>query len=76
MSPKQLAKLNAPDVPRALRFLHSYAMHALGDGFSIKMPVDDDVFGHEHIIYILFEDIHSFCQLDPIGASCICVYIW
>ncbi|KAL8508352.1 hypothetical protein ACS0TY_018814 [Phlomoides rotata] len=42
----------------------------------ISIPLDNDVFGHERLLYLNFEDVDPFCRLNPISYTCIAVYLW
>ncbi|KAL8520857.1 hypothetical protein ACS0TY_011419 [Phlomoides rotata] len=42
----------------------------------ISIPLENDVFGHERLLYLNFEDVIPFCRLNPILYTCIVVYIW
>ncbi|KAH6787328.1 hypothetical protein C2S52_006880 [Perilla frutescens var. hirtella] len=45
-------------------------------GRGILFSLDIDLLGSECDIWIHFEDIVPFCDLEPISGACIVVYIW
>ncbi|XP_057806813.1 uncharacterized protein LOC131021574 isoform X3 [Salvia miltiorrhiza] len=73
---KDTMKLKATDVPTALKMLHKYASVALNGGRTIQFTLDPNVFGNNREVFVEFDEIHKMCELEPIAASSICVYIW
>ncbi|XP_057775346.1 uncharacterized protein LOC130994317 [Salvia miltiorrhiza] len=73
---KDTLKLKATDVPTALKMLHKYACVALNGGRTIQFTLDPNVIGNNREVFVEFDEIHKMCELEPIAASSICVYIW
>ncbi|XP_057789589.1 uncharacterized protein LOC131006438 [Salvia miltiorrhiza] len=65
------------ELPSLLKLFYTSTRHELKDGLSIKIPLHGDVFGDEEtqFEYIFFNQIKELCELEPIGASCICAYV-
>ncbi|KAH6834369.1 hypothetical protein C2S53_012116 [Perilla frutescens var. hirtella] len=68
--------LKEMNVPKTLKLLYSYSRHALHNGSSIEIPLDDDVLGYELTVFIFIEDVYNLCEFEPISVGCICVYLW
>ena len=75
-SQKKNPTLLPTSMPRALYMLYCYCKVALEDGRGLQVDIADDVFGSECTIYIFLDDIIPFCELQPITANCLVVYIW
>ncbi|XP_019170859.1 PREDICTED: uncharacterized protein LOC109175436 [Ipomoea nil] len=69
-------ELNSSSMPKSLWLLYCYYKRALGNGESLKIVLDENVFGEECTLYVHDEDVTPFCQLMPISYTCIAVYIW
>ncbi|KAH6754815.1 hypothetical protein C2S53_020112 [Perilla frutescens var. hirtella] len=67
--------LREANMPKTLKLLYSYSRHALNNGSSIAIRLDDDVFGCELNLFIFIEDVYNLCEFEPISAGCICVYL-
>ncbi|KAH6778004.1 hypothetical protein C2S52_006481 [Perilla frutescens var. hirtella] len=68
--------LREANMPKTLKLLYSYSRHALNNGSSIAIRLDNDVFGCELNLFIFIEDVYNLCEFEPISAGCICVYFW
>ncbi|KAH6770844.1 hypothetical protein C2S52_015647 [Perilla frutescens var. hirtella] len=67
------------DIIRAHLFCHvlyCYSETIFENGRGIRFELSDDVFGSSLEIFIHFEDILPFCDLDPISENCVVAYIW
>ncbi|KAL8464531.1 hypothetical protein ACS0TY_034162 [Phlomoides rotata] len=68
--------LDSSSVPTQLYMLYCYSkLQSITFGV-ISIPLDNDVFAHERLLYLNFEDVDPFCRLNPISYTCIVVYIW
>ena len=56
--------------------LYFYCKTCLQDGSGIAVQLANDVFGSEYMMFVYLDDVMPFCQLQPITANCIVVYIW
>ncbi|KAF4360333.1 hypothetical protein G4B88_012551 [Cannabis sativa] len=61
-------------IPRSLKSLLTVVKY-VEQGFTIKIPMDFEILGHEHILHIAQDDIVPFGLLDKIGRPCILLYI-
>ena len=75
-SQKKEPTLQPSSMPRALYMLYCYCKVALQDGSGLLVQLSNEVFGSEYMIYVFLDDIMPVCQLQPISANCIVVYIW
>ncbi|KAF4391068.1 hypothetical protein F8388_024900 [Cannabis sativa] len=57
-------------IPRSLKSLLTVVKY-VEQGFTIKIPMDFEILGHEHILHIAQDDIVPFGLLDKIGRPCI-----
>ncbi|XP_019197711.1 PREDICTED: uncharacterized protein LOC109191528 [Ipomoea nil] len=69
-------ELNSSSMPKSLWLLYCYYKRALGNGESLQILLDNNVFGEECTLFVHDEDVTPFCQLMPISYTCIAVYIW
>ncbi|KAH6787600.1 hypothetical protein C2S52_007152 [Perilla frutescens var. hirtella] len=63
-------------LPPSLKALYCYCEKSIKGGRGILFSLDIDLFGSECDIWIHFEDIVRFYDLEPISGACIVVYIW
>ncbi|KAL8556068.1 hypothetical protein ACS0TY_003754 [Phlomoides rotata] len=68
--------LDSSSVPAQLYMLYCYSKLQSTTSRVISIPLDNDVFGHERLLYLNFEDVDPFCRLNPISYTCIVVYLW
>ncbi|KAL8464724.1 hypothetical protein ACS0TY_034290 [Phlomoides rotata] len=68
--------LDSSSVPAQLYMLYCYSKLQSTTSGVISIPLDNDVFGHEHLLYLNFEDVDPFYRLNPISYTCIPVYLW
>ncbi|KAL8555895.1 hypothetical protein ACS0TY_003639 [Phlomoides rotata] len=68
--------LDSSSVPAQLYMLYCYSKLQSTTSRVISIPLDNDVFGHERLLYLNFEDVDPFCRLNPISYTCIAVYLW
>ncbi|XP_019158304.1 PREDICTED: uncharacterized protein LOC109155027 [Ipomoea nil] len=69
-------ELNSSSMPKSLWLLYCHYKRALGNGESLQILLDNNVFGEECTLYVHDEVVIPFCQLMPISYTCIAVYIW
>ncbi|KAF4395856.1 hypothetical protein F8388_018130 [Cannabis sativa] len=62
-------------IPRSLKSLLTVVKY-VEQGFTIKIPMDFEILGHEHILHIAQDDIVPFGLLDKIGRPCFCTFNW
>ncbi|KAL8515828.1 hypothetical protein ACS0TY_014505 [Phlomoides rotata] len=72
----KMPSLDSSSVPAQLYMLYCYSKLQSTTSRVISIPLDNDVFGHEHLLYLNFEDVDPFCRLNPISYTCIAVYLW
>ncbi|KAL8535406.1 hypothetical protein ACS0TY_011157 [Phlomoides rotata] len=65
------SSLDSLSVPSQLYMLYCYSKLQCTTSGVISIPLDNDVFGHERLLYLNFEDVDSFCRLNPISYTCI-----
>ena len=61
-----------PFVPKRCKLLYKHAKTFMTDtGLSIKIELDESVFGFPHELYILTENVIDFLEMKWIGAGVI-----
>ncbi|GMN64715.1 hypothetical protein TIFTF001_033774 [Ficus carica] len=63
------------NINRAMRPLAYYAHSSMRQGNQIKVPIPYTIMGFDMPVFLSFEDIYEFINLQEISANCILVYM-
>ena len=55
--------------------LDYYAHNSMRQGNQIEVPIPYTIMGFQMLVYLNFDDIYEFINLQEISANCILVYM-
>ncbi|GMN64780.1 hypothetical protein TIFTF001_033849 [Ficus carica] len=72
---KQKLVFDFNNINRAMRHLAYYAHSSMRQGNQIEVPIPYTIMGFDMPVFLSFEDIYEFINLQEISANCILVYM-